>query len=110
MRTALLIAAATLMVAPAAFAQSANPINNRPSASGAQQSSMQNQASIRTQIQKNLQSAGFTNIQVLPSSFLVRAKDQDGNPVMMVVNPDSVTAVTEVDQGTGASVGQAPKP
>jgi hypothetical protein len=71
---------------------------------------MQNQAPIRTQIQKNLQSAGFTNIQVLPSSFLVRAKDQDGNPVMMVVNPDSVTAITDVDQGTGATAGQALKP
>jgi hypothetical protein len=40
----------------------------------------------------------------------VRAKDQDGNPVMMVVNPDSVTAITEVDQGTGATADQAPKP
>jgi hypothetical protein len=58
---------------------------------------------------KNLQAAGFTNIQVMPSSFLVRANDQDGNPVMMVVNPDSVTAITEVDQTTGAA-GQASKP
>ena len=109
MRTAFLIAAATLMVAPAAFAQSANPSSTPPSGSGPQQSSMQNQAPIRTQIQKNLQSAGFTNIQVLPSSFLVRAKDQDGNPVMMVVNPDSVTAITDVEQVTGATAGQAPK-
>jgi hypothetical protein len=45
----------------------------------------------------------------MPSSFLVRANDQDGNPVMMVVNPDSVTAITEVDQTTGAA-GQASKP
>ena len=32
----------------------------------------------------------------MSSSFLVRAKDRDGNPVMMVINPDSVMAVTEV--------------
>jgi hypothetical protein len=108
MRTSLVIAVTTLMIAPAAFAQSASP-SSTP-ASGPQQSSTQNQAPIGTQIQKNLQTAGFTNIQVMPSSFLVRAKDQDGNPVMMVVNPDSVTAVTEVDQGSGATAGQAPKP
>jgi TRAP-type C4-dicarboxylate transport system substrate-binding protein len=110
MRTALVIAAATLMVAPAAFAQSENPSSTSSSDSGAQQSTMQDPASIRTQIQKNLQTAGFTKIQVMPSSFLVRATDKDGNPVMMVVNPDSITAITEVDQGTGATAGQAPNP
>ncbi len=31
----------------------------------------------------------------MPSSFLVRAKDSEGNPVMMVINPDSLTEVTE---------------
>jgi hypothetical protein len=110
MRTTFLFAAATLMAAPAAFAQIANPSSSPPSGSGAQQSSMQNPAPIGTKIQKNLQSAGFTDIQVMPSSFLVRAKDQDGNPVMMVLNPDSVTAITGVDEGTGATAGQAPKP
>ena len=110
MRTAFLIAAAMLMLTPAAFAQSANPSSAPASGSGAAQSPTQNKAPIGPQIRKNLQSAGFTNIQVMPSSFLIRAKDQDGNPVMMVVNPDSVTAITEVDQGTGATAGQAPKP
>ncbi len=31
----------------------------------------------------------------MPSSFLVRARDSQGNPVMMVINPDSLTEVTE---------------
>lgn len=109
MRTAFIIVAATLMAASAASAQSANSSSTPPSGSGSQQSSMQNQAPIGTKIQNNLQAAGFTNVQVMPSSFLVRAKDQDGNPVMMVVNPDSVTAITDVDQTTGAG-GQASKP
>ena len=43
----------------------------------------------------DLSKAGFTDIQIMPSSFLVRAKDLSGNPVMMVINPDSVTAITE---------------
>ena len=31
----------------------------------------------------------------MPQSLLVRAKDAQGNPVMMVINPDSLTEVTE---------------
>ena len=46
----------------------------------------------------------------MPSSFLVRAKDSDGNPVMMVINPDSVTELTETQKPgkpTGAANGPA---
>ena len=46
-------------------------------------------------MRNDLSKAGFTDIQIMPSSFLVRGKDSSGNPVMMVVNPDSVTAITE---------------
>ncbi len=42
----------------------------------------------------------------MPSSFLVRAKDKSGNPVMMVINPDSVTAVTEIEQPGNSTTGQ----
>jgi hypothetical protein len=34
---------------------------------------------------------------------MVRAKDAQGNPVMMVINPDSVTAITEETQSTNAA-------
>ena len=46
-------------------------------------------------MRNDLSKAGFTDIQIMPSSFLVRGKDSSGNPVMMVVNPDSITAITE---------------
>lgn len=46
-------------------------------------------------MRQNLSNSGFTDIQIMPSSFLARGKDLSGNPVMMVVNPDSVTAITE---------------
>ena len=62
--------------------------------------------SIQQKVRQNLQQAGFTDIQVMPSSFLVRAKDRDGNPVMMVINPDSVTTMTIEGQGTGRTSGQ----
>ena len=51
----------------------------------------------------NLQKSGFTDIKIMPESFLVRAKDQQGNPVMMVINPDSITAVTEIPGGNRSS-------
>ena len=51
---------------------------------------------IARELRQSLASAGFTDIQVMPQSFLVRAKDKGGNPVMMVINPDSVAAVTAI--------------
>ena len=80
MRTAFLVAVATLMVTPAAFAQSASPSSAPASGTPAPQSPTQGRTPIGPQIRKNLQSAGFTNIQIMPSSFLVRAKDQMAIP------------------------------
>jgi hypothetical protein len=52
-------------------------------------------AHIGQKLRDNLTKAGFTDITIMPSSFLVRAKDSEGNPVMMVINPDSITEVTQ---------------
>jgi hypothetical protein len=52
-------------------------------------------AHISQRLRSDLSKAGFTDIKIMPSSFLVRAKDSEGNPVMMVINPDSVAEVTE---------------
>lgn len=60
-------------------------------------------AQIRTTLKNDLSKAGFKNVQIMPSSFLVRAKDSKGNPVVMVINPDSVTAVTEEGQAAGSA-------
>lgn len=57
--------------------------------------------SIQAQVKNNLAQAGFSDIRVMPESFLVRAKDQNGNPVMMVINPDSVTAITAASGSEG---------
>jgi hypothetical protein len=59
-------------------------------------------------LQKTLEDAGLKDIQIVPHSFLVRAKDHDGNPVMMVVNPDSIMAVTEIPSTTGSDTSTPP--
>ena len=45
----------------------------------------------QSEARNDLTKAGFSDITIMPSSFLVRAKDSDGNPVMMVINPDFMT-------------------
>jgi hypothetical protein len=52
----------------------------------AQQNAVQ-PSRIQARIPQDLQAAEFTAIHMMPSSFMVRAKDKDGNPVMMVINP-----------------------
>ena len=68
-------------------------------------------------LRAELTKSGFKNINIVPTSFMVRAMDSQGNPVMMVVSPDSVTAIMQEDadantantrnpNATGAAPGQ----
>lgn len=91
MRSFIVAAGLTLALASPSLAQTdqgQNPMSG------------QNPANIRQQVRQNLAAAGFTDIKVMPESFLVRAKDRSGNPVMMIINPDSVTAVTALNGTT----------
>jgi hypothetical protein len=45
---------------------------------------------LRDQVKDALQQAGFKNIRIISESFLVRAIDQNGDPVVMVIRPDSL--------------------
>lgn len=54
-------------------------------------------------LKTDLSKAGFTDIQVMPSSFLVRAKDKNGHPIMMVINPDSVTEISNIGKPAAAT-------
>ncbi len=68
--------------------------------------SPQKQQSMQSRVKANLEQAGFTDVRIMARSFLVQAKDTEGNPVMMVINPDSVTSVTELSgerQSSGES-------
>jgi hypothetical protein len=61
---------------------------------------------LRQQIHDQLSKAGYTAINIMPSSFYIQAKDKKGEPVAMVIGPDSFAEVTEVK--TAASI--QPKP
>jgi PRC-barrel domain len=46
---------------------------------------------MREQMTSTLQKSGFSDVKVMPDAFLVSAKDKNGNPVTMFINPNSVT-------------------
>ena len=107
MRLSVLAAGAALLLVPAAaMAQSTTPSATAPPA--AQTDANQNAptaVTLRAHVRNMLQSSGFSDIRMMPSSFMIRAKDQDGNPVMSV-SPDSVTEVAEL--GTSGANGSKP--
>jgi hypothetical protein len=54
---------------------------------------------IQKLIQAQLVSAGFTDIQMVPNSFLINAKDRDGNTVILMASPSSITKFDGSGQG-----------
>lgn len=54
-------------------------------------------------LRAELAKSGFSNINIVPTSFMVRATDSQGNPVMMVVSPDSVTAIMQESEGANTA-------
>jgi hypothetical protein len=77
---------------PATPTATASPTQGQSTGNGASQKN----ADVQQHMTQDLQKAGFTTVEVMPESFLVRAKDKDGRAVMMVINPDSITSVTAV--------------
>jgi methionine-rich copper-binding protein CopC len=66
---------------------------NQPSGSTENTQAPEN---LPVELRQNLTSAGFTDVKVVPSSFVVSAKDKNGHPVVMHITPHSMTLMTEV--------------
>jgi hypothetical protein len=87
--------AATLLLAQAALAWDPPSDEYRPVMEPEQNTTQAQQASV----ERVLTGAGFTNIQMITTSFLVRAKNPDGKPIIMIVDPTSMTAsITDIPQ------------
>ncbi len=100
---------ATASAATNAMSKDAGPVieNSRAMAAADQASHSMN---MRQQLTDQLTKDGYTAVSVMPSSFFVRAKDKAGNPVAMVIGPDSFTEVTELaPKKTAANAVPAPK-
>lgn len=95
--------ALTLVSGPA-LAQGTSGTSDTGNASTASQSNQ----NLPQQIQSKLRDQGFTNVQVVPGSFLVSAKDKQGDPVTMIIGPHSMTmfTMTSSDSSTVGSSDQ----
>lgn len=105
MKRATLVAAAILAtVSSVALAQTSS--SSTASAKAASTATQSGTANLRQQVLTNLQQSGFTDVKVMPDSFLVQAKDRSGNPVTMFIGPnsfDEVTTVGSTQQTTGSN-------
>ncbi len=54
-----------------------------------------------SKLKEDLQKAGFTDIKIISDSFVVQAKDKDGNPTVMTLSPNGVFAISEITGGQG---------
>jgi hypothetical protein len=46
----------------------------------------------QAKVERTLEGAGFTDVEIMLTAFLVRAKNPEGQRVIMVVDPISLTA------------------
>ena len=99
----LIAAVATALTLTASYAQTTK---TKPSSSTAS-STQQNSQNIPQTIRQKLTSDGFTNIKVVPGSYLVSAKDKNGDPVMMVIGPHSMTIMAELPNMSGSTTGSS---
>ena len=107
MRLSLLTAgAAVLLCQSAAMAQTNTPQANDTTTAPASNAMKAAPGSMRSHMRDSLEKAGFTDIKVVPSSFVISAKDKDGNPVVMSVTPDSFTEVTDESVTGSQSTGR----
>src|SRR5690348_9434245 len=70
-------------------------------------SSTSNQATqnLPQELKQKLQQQGFSDVKIVPGSFIVSAKDKSGDPVSMVIGPHSMTMFTFANDGTGSTTG-----
>jgi hypothetical protein len=101
--------ASALLVAglsQAALAQS----TSQPSELSGAATNAQGAEALPQAIQQQLTSSGFSDVRVVPRSFVVFAKDRNGRPVMMHLTPNSMMIMTEVPVSgstTGAGGGNS---
>ncbi len=97
---------AMALALPAAAQQS--PSSSGSNTSSGQQQSNMGGTSIRQHIQQGLEKDGFTDVKVAPAAFVAQAKDKQGRPVLMMINPDSITVLTEMDAPMQSGSGNSP--
>jgi hypothetical protein len=69
----------------------------------AQSTAANNDQDLPQKIRDKLTAQGFKDVEVAAGSYVVSAKDKDGNRVMMVLGPTSMTMMKTPDPSTAQS-------
>ncbi len=102
------VALALMMTASsAALAQTSESPTTTASTQTAGAAAKTNPTDLQQQVTSSFQSAGFTDVKVMPDSFLVLAKDKSGNPVTIFISPGSVTEVTAANANNRQNSGRS---
>ena len=93
---ALALATPALAQAPAgATAQTPPAATEQPARQEGSTSPLHNSNLLTiNKLKQDLQKAGFSDIQIIANSFVVQAKDKDGNPTIMSLSPSGVFAIS----------------
>ncbi len=98
---ALATALATTAFAAGTSLNSSSTMNNGSNAKAdVSQLTAQN---LPQEIRQKLKDDGFTDVKIVPGSFIVSAKDKRGEPVTMMIGPNSMMMVTEVPNRSASS-------
>jgi hypothetical protein len=87
---------AIALLSGTAIAQTKNGASDT-STSGSAADANQAGQQLPQRIKDKLQQQGFTDVQVVPGSFIVSAKDKNGDSVNMIIGPRSMLIMTETD-------------
>ena len=106
----IVIAAAIAALATTAYAadnaaSNTAAMNKAASTHGASSNGNAQQTSqnLPQEISAKLKDDGFTDVKVVPGSFIVSAKDKRGEPVTMMIGPNSMMMVTQVENGSSTN-------
>ncbi len=94
---------AIAQAAPQAPQEAAPASREPPAPAGAATTDAKRPDALTADMEALLRKAGFTDLQIMPNSILVRAKDKAGQPVAMVLNPKTMTEVVTLDPHSGSA-------
>lgn len=108
-RTLALAALAAFLTVPAYAADTSSSANTSAPNNAAAANNQQTAQNLPQEIRTKLKDDGFSDIKIVPGSFIVSAKDKRGEPVTMMIGPESMMVLTQVTPGTGSSTNNAKK-
>jgi FKBP-type peptidyl-prolyl cis-trans isomerase len=90
-------AAAAMLLVPGAVLAAGSPTSQ-------DQMNAQSTQAISQELKQKLQDQGYSDVKVVPGSLIVSAKDKNGDPVTMVIGPQSMTVFAiAANNGSGAA-------